>query len=108
MKNEEISIENSNCNSNESESKTNSNLEQLINGETNIKKSIIKKCHLCGNIIESYTEVQKCPSCKKHFLPTNYFTKLQKLNNKNDYSKMFSNSDELSEEDLIKGLQVLW
>ncbi|MBF0361887.1 MAG: hypothetical protein HQK49_12795 [Oligoflexia bacterium] len=90
------------------------------------RKFLIKKCHRCGSIIESYTEVKQCPSCKKHFLPINYFSKVSKiskvskvskvseitndskLSSQSDYSKMFSSTDELSDDDLIKGLYVLW
>jgi hypothetical protein len=70
-------------------------------------KSIVKRCHRCGEITESYTEISKCPCCKKSFLPLNYFSKIH-TKNSTDYNKLFCSSEELQEEDLIKGIYVLW
>lgn len=75
--------------------------------KTVVKKTLIKKCHVCGSISESSEEVMRCPSCKKAFLPTNYFGKVHTKNSQ-DYSELFIASDKLHEEDLIKGLSVLW
>lgn len=71
------------------------------------KKMIIKKCHICGGIMESFREVQRCHSCHKPFLPLNYFGKIGAKNSK-EFKKLFLNSDELAEDDLIKGINVLW
>lgn len=71
------------------------------------QKLLIKKCHLCGKIIESQVEVKKCPSCHKSFLPLNYFSKI-KGTSVAEYHDLFAPCDELSEEDLIKGIYVLW
>ena len=70
-------------------------------------KVIIKKCHLCGQIIESDREISKCPNCSKSFLPVNYFGKIH-VKNTNDFKNLFLSSDELSEDELIKGITVLW
>jgi len=71
------------------------------------EKSIIKKCHCCGQVIEAQKEVQKCMSCGKSFLPLNYF---DKIHGQEDYKfdDLFADSHELEDEDLIKGLYVIW
>lgn len=74
---------------------------------TKHNRTIIKKCHICGTLNESYIEVEKCFSCKKAFLPANYFAKVHAQNSE-DFSKLFAKSDELTEDDLIKGVTVLW
>lgn len=68
---------------------------------------IIKKCHLCGHLMESYEEVKKCGQCKKSFLPSNYFSKVHSKN-PTEYDHLFAQSHEIHDEDLIKGLTVLW
>lgn len=70
-------------------------------------KILIKKCHVCGTVAESYTEVKKCGNCKKSFLPSNYFGKVHAKNSE-EFGQLFSSSDELHEEDLVKGIAVLW
>ena len=70
-------------------------------------KTIIKKCHRCGFIMETNKEIAECPHCKKSFLPLNYFGKIH-AKNSTEFKNLFADSDELSEEDLIKGLTVLW
>jgi hypothetical protein len=57
--------------------------------------------------MEAAQEVQKCGKCKKSFLPTNYFSKVHSKA-QNEYEQLFASSAELHEEDLIKGLTVLW
>lgn len=82
----------------------------MNNRQLETKKSgttIIKKCHVCGTIHESFEEVQKCKSCKKSFLPTNYFSKVHAKNSK-EFQNLFCNAEELDEQDLIFGLHVLW
>jgi hypothetical protein len=71
------------------------------------EKVIIKKCHLCGQIIESRKEVSKCPCCAKNFLPLNYFGKVHAKNTK-EFDHLFAESDELNDLDIIHGLYVLW
>lgn len=79
---------------------------ELTNKESN-SKLIIKKCHDCGHIMESSQELQKCMKCKKSFLPVNYFSKVHSKSQK-DYDQLFAYGHEIHEEDLIKGLTVLW
>ena len=71
------------------------------------KPIIIKKCHVCGDLIEAYEEPKKCPSCKHSFLPSNYFKKVHATNSK-DFAELFEESHELVELDLVRGIQVLW
>lgn len=70
-------------------------------------KTVIRKCHCCGQVIESKSESAKCLSCGKSFLPLNYFTK---IHDDKDYkfNDLFCEGAELHEDDLIKGLYVLW
>ncbi|MCT4641900.1 MAG: hypothetical protein N4A33_06335 [Bacteriovoracaceae bacterium] len=78
-----------------------------ISKKKQASKTIIKKCHCCGQILESSVEMSKCVSCGKSFLPLSYFDKIHG-NEKYKFSELFSPSDEIYEEDLIKGLYVLW
>ena len=71
------------------------------------EKLLIKKCHMCGSIHESFEEVRKCKKCHKSFLPTNYFGKVHAKNSE-EFDQLFSNSDHIAEEDLVKGLMVIW
>lgn len=72
-------------------------------------RKIIKSCHVCGQITESSTEIDKCVTCGKSFLPLNYFSKIHdNEGRKYDYKELFAQSHELEEEDLIIGLYVLW
>lgn len=70
-------------------------------------RTIIKKCHVCGHMSESQREICKCLNCKKSFLPLNYFGKVHARNSQ-DFENLFVSSDELNEDDLIKGINVLW
>lgn len=72
------------------------------------KKVLIKKCHLCGHVAESHCEIMRCPNCKKTFVPINYFHKVPKNSFPSDYDGLFMAAEEIVEEDLIKGIQVLW
>lgn len=74
---------------------------------TKIEKLIVKKCHLCGHIMESYEEVKKCGQCKKSFLPSNYFSKVHSKSS-TEFDHLFAQSHEIHEDDIIKGLTVLW
>ncbi len=71
------------------------------------KKLIIKKCHVCGHISESQQEIARRTNCNKSFLPTNYFGKIHAKTSK-EFNDLFSSSTELTEEDLVKGIQVIW
>jgi len=72
-----------------------------------IQKVIIRKCHMCGQVVESHVEQDKCCSCGKSFLPLNYFDKIHGENGQK-FNELFSHSDDLLDEDLITGIYVLW
>lgn len=78
-----------------------------LKGQIKNDKLIVKKCHVCGHVTESHQEPQKCKQCKKSFLPANYFSKVHSKS-QSDYEKLFAYGHELHEEDVIKGLTVLW
>lgn len=69
------------------------------------KKIILKKCHICSHLTESFVEISKCESCNKSFLPSNYFSKVHCQKEKKDY---YDDADDLKSESLIKGLDTLW
>ena len=71
------------------------------------QRLIIRKCHMCGQVVESPKEQQKCICCGKSFLPLNYFTKVHE-HDTNKYHELFAEGHELNDEDLIKGIFVLW
>ena len=70
-------------------------------------KLLIKKCHVCGQVTESTVELEKCINCGKAFLPLNYFSKIHDHTEVN-YADLFAESHEIHEDELIKGLYVLW
>lgn len=69
-------------------------------------KLIIKLCHKCGHCNASEAELERCQKCAKAFLPLNYFEKVHAKGEK--FQELFEDSDNLEEDDLIKGLYVLW
>jgi hypothetical protein len=80
-----------------------------LKGQIKNDKIIIKKCHMCGHVTESHQEPQKCKQCNKSFLPVNYFSKIHsKISTSSDYEKLFAFGHEMHDEDIIKGLTVLW
>ena len=78
-----------------------------LNSQVNDSKLIIKKCHVCGHMSASQQEPQKCTGCKKSFLPVNYFSKVHSKSQA-EYESLFAFGHELHDEDIIKGLTVLW
>lgn len=70
-------------------------------------RPFIRKCHVCGHVAESQEELKQCVQCQKSFLPLNYFDKIH-AKNEREFENLFSPSDELHEDDVIKGLMVLW
>lgn len=75
--------------------------------KTTYARVIIKKCHSCSLIVESHKEQEKCCGCNKSFLPLNYFDKVHQ-NKKQALSELYADSGDIHEEDVIKGLYVLW
>lgn len=71
------------------------------------QKILIRRCHHCGELGESTVELNKCGHCKKAFLPLAYFEKVHTLSGAR-YESLFSHCDDLDEEDLIKGIHVIW
>ena len=69
-------------------------------------KLIIRKCHQCSQIVEAHKEQDKCLHCGKSFLPLKYFDKIH--NHKGNFKDLFAEGFELAEEDLVKGIYVLW
>ena len=68
---------------------------------------LIKKCHVCGTVVETSKELKKCHKCKKSFLPSNYFNKVHAKDTE-EFEEMFLSSSELEEDILVKGIHVLW
>ena len=71
-----------------------------------LEKTIIKKCHVCGHVMEGKQEIHRCDKCQKSFLPTNYHAKTKGLHK--DFNSLFSPIEELNEQDVVKGLSVIW
>jgi hypothetical protein len=71
------------------------------------KKLIIRRCHVCGQVVESEMEQESCISCGKAFLPLNYFDKIHG-DQSQKFKDLFADGDELHEDDLITGIYVLW
>ena len=71
------------------------------------QKVIIKKCHICGHLNCTSKEIEKCPKCGKSFLPSSYFTKIHCTSSR-EFKELFARADEISEEDLVKGIHVIW
>lgn len=71
-------------------------------------KEIIKKCHSCGHLTVSVKEPERCGECRKSFLPSRYFEKVHHNKNMKEYQRLFSHASEMNEDDLVKGLNVLW
>ncbi len=76
-------------------------------GNTSKEKLLIRVCHSCLKINESSIEMERCQHCKKAFLPLRYFEKIHQDQNEK-WENHFATADQLDEEDLIKGLYVLW
>jgi hypothetical protein len=76
-------------------------------GKTRETSTVIRKCHHCGEILESNKEIEKCSCCKKSFLPSNYFGKVHAKNSR-EYQDLYLDAAELQSDDLIRGISVLW
>jgi hypothetical protein len=75
--------------------------------KTDKEKMIIRACHTCSKISEAHQELERCLHCGKAFLPLRYFEKIHDFKGES-WKKHFAYADELENEDLIKGLFVLW
>ncbi len=71
------------------------------------EKLLIRACHCCSKLSESFQELERCSHCDKAFLPLRYFEKIHDFKGES-WKKHFSEADDLQAEDLIKGLFVLW
>jgi rRNA maturation endonuclease Nob1 len=72
------------------------------------RKTLVRKCHICGQVTQASNEQEKCLSCGKAFLPLNYFKKIHDHCDEKEYKELFLHCDELEEDDLIKGIYVIW
>jgi hypothetical protein len=82
-------------------------MKRIENIKSKEKKILIKKCHICGLIMESDREIKKCTKCNKSFLPCHYFNKVHAKTSK-EFTNLFSSTQELHEDDLVKGIHVIW
>jgi hypothetical protein len=71
------------------------------------EKTLIRACHSCLKVNESIKELERCSHCNKSFLPLRYFDKIHQ-DKEAKWENHFSYTEQLEEEDLIKGLFVLW
>jgi hypothetical protein len=71
------------------------------------EKLLIRTCHSCLKINESEKELERCTHCNKSFLPLRYFDKIHH-EKETKWENYFYPTDLIEEEDLIKGLFVLW
>ena len=70
-------------------------------------KLLLRNCHACLKINESDQELERCCHCNKPFLPLRYFEKVHSQE-ESKWENYFYPTDLIEEEDLIKGLFVLW
>lgn len=75
--------------------------------QKNKEKLLIRACHSCLKINESNVELARCVHCNKSFLPLRYFEKIHR-DKQVAFKDHFSSTEHIEEEDLIKGLFVLW
>lgn len=67
----------------------------------------MRVCHRCGHCNQGTSEPERCQKCTKAFLPLNYFTKVHSAKTEK-FQLLFEEGSDLDEDDLIKGLYVLW
>jgi hypothetical protein len=72
------------------------------------KKLLFKVCHRCLRAHATEIEPERCPYCLKAFLPHGYFQHIHQQKKSARYQLFFQDTDDLDEEDLVKGLNVLW
>lgn len=71
------------------------------------EKLLIRACHSCLKLNESEKELERCAHCNKAFLPLRYFDKIHHDKDVK-WENHFYPTELIEEEDLIKGLFVLW
>ena len=72
----------------------------------NRERTVIRKCHKCGQMTESTKEQEACISCGKSFLPLNYFAKVH--DHSGSIKDLYASSNDIYEEDLVQGIFVIW
>lgn len=72
-----------------------------------LDKVLLRACHSCLKVNESVKELERCMHCDKSFLPLRYFDKIHGEKDVS-FSNHFYPIELIEEEDLIKGLFVLW
>jgi len=72
------------------------------------KINLIKLCHYCQKINESTKELQRCTHCNKSFMPLNYLMQMKEANSKKFFNELYNECKDLNDEDLIKGLYLIW
>lgn len=73
---------------------------------TRKERLVIRQCHKCAKMTESVKEQESCASCGKSFLPLNYFTKVH--DHSGAINELYAHSSDILEEDLVKGIFVIW
>ena len=71
------------------------------------EKKLIRVCHACCEVNESERELERCSHCNKAFLPLRYFEKIHQAKEAK-WETHFWEAEQMEEEELIKGLFVLW
>lgn len=71
------------------------------------EKLLIRACHSCLKINESCKELERCTHCNKPFLPLRYFEKIHHAKELK-FENYFYPTELIEDEDLVKGLFVLW
>ena len=72
----------------------------------NLPKMLIRQCHKCDQLVEAPKEQENCLCCGKSFLPLNYFEKIH--DHSGNFAELYADSTEIDEEDLVKGIFVIW
>lgn len=80
---------------------------QQVKKKAKQEKVLVRRCHVCDQVVESHKEQDKCCGCGKSFLPLNYFDKIHG-DNAQKFEELFAESHEICDEDLITGIYVLW
>ncbi len=71
------------------------------------KEIFVRRCHVCGEVCESYEDILKCTSCRKSLLPFYYFDK-RKIAEYTDNESRPNSAPQESGYGPIRGLTVYW